>query len=104
LGLLSALLNWFKLVLAMSLMALLTMVLAAEDTTPSLLMILGWIWGEGRGELPFPVAPEVDPDEAPADGALISVGEKVGLEAVAAGAGLGDPAATGPGVDPAGLI
>jgi len=84
----------------MSLMALLTIVLAAEDTTPSLLMILGWIWGDGRGELPFPVAP----DEAPADGALISVGEKVGLEAVAAGAGLGDPTATGPGVDPAGLI
>ena len=37
-------------VLAMSLMALLTMLLAAEDTTPILLMILGWICGDGLGD------------------------------------------------------
>ena len=34
----------------MSLMALLMMLLAAEETTPSLLMILGWICGAGFGE------------------------------------------------------
>ena len=60
-------------------MALLTRLLAAEETTPILFMILGWIWGDGLGEAE---AVELCPVEAAgaADGALIGWGENVDLE------------------------